>query len=159
MKVKKWLLMAAPLVGGSIVGGLTAGNAKSDYENYKQPPLAPPKQTFGIVWPLLYTMMGVARGIIQDTKNNDAAVLAYRTQLGLNYLWSLLYFKFKFRGTALIESFGLFAAVLVTTIKFYQKKPKAGLLLLPYLIWCGFASYLNGGTLYLNRDRASYSND
>ncbi|MGF3066925.1 TspO/MBR family protein [Facklamia sp. P12955] len=152
MKIKNWLLVGAPLVGGTIIGRLTADNAKADYEKYKQPPFAPPKETFGIVWPLLYTMMGIARIIIDESKEKDEAIIAYRTQLGLNYLWSLLYFKYKYRGTAVIESFCLFTAVLVTAIKFYQKNTWAVLLLLPYVIWSAFASYLNGATWFLNRD-------
>ncbi|MGF3112695.1 tryptophan-rich sensory protein [Facklamia sp. P9177] len=45
-----------------------------------------------------------------------------------------------------------FIAVLVTAIKFYQKNTWAVLLLLPYVIWSAFASYLNGATWFLNRD-------
>ena len=42
-----------------IIGRLTA-KAQNDYKHYEKPPFSPPAKVFPIVWPLLYTSMGVA---------------------------------------------------------------------------------------------------
>ncbi|MBZ6527186.1 tryptophan-rich sensory protein [Aerococcaceae bacterium DSM 111021] len=159
MLAKKAFQVLFPVIGGSIIGKLTTSNAKKDYKKFKQAPYSPPKEAFGIVWPLLYTTMGIAYSIVSECKDNKESKYAYYIQLGLNYLWSLLYFKFKLRGTALIESYVLLAAVIVTTVSFYKHNKLAGILLIPYVIWSAFASYLNAGNWILNRNNRKYSNE
>ena len=60
--------------------------------------------------------MGIAHDIISQQKQHQAAQATYYLQLGLNYLWSLLYFKYKLRGAALIDSYILFSAVVATAV-------------------------------------------
>ena len=152
--------IALPVIGGSIVGLLTTQTAKEDFEKYKQPPFSPPKEAFGIVWPILYTTMGTARTITKSSrKDTEANAYLYNSQLGLNYLWSVLYFKFKLRGTALIESYALFASVLLTTAAFYKTNKFAGLLLVPYVAWTAYATYLNAGFVALNNNKEAYAED
>lgn len=155
--MKKLIQAAVPMLAGSVVGLLTTPQAKEDYQYFKKPPLSPPKEAFGIVWPLLYTAMGVSRLIIKHSKDNQVALNYFDSQLALNYLWSLLYFKLKLRGTALIESYVLLVAVVATTCKFYQKNKWAGLLLIPYLVWTAYATYLNAGNWYLNKENPQYT--
>ena len=100
--------------------------------------------------------MGIAYSLVSNNNANKSTKGIYSLQLGLNYLWSILYFKYKLRGTALIESFALFSAVIITTVKFYQVKKTAGLLLVPYVAWCAFASYLTTGNWVLNKDNPEY---
>src|SRR5699024_4678438 len=152
--------IALPVIGGSIVGLLTTQTAKEDFEKYKQPPFSPPKEACGIVWPILYTTMGIARTITRSSrKDTEANAYLYNSQLGLNYLWSVLYFKFKLRGTALIESYALFASVLLTTAAFYKTNKFAGLLLVPYVAWTAYATYLNAGFVALNNNKEAYAED
>ena len=42
---------------------------------------------------------------------------------------------------------------------FYASNKYAGLLMLPYVIWLSYASYLNGGNLILNEDQPGYTRD
>ena len=112
-KLERITDIALPVIGGSIVGLLSTKNAKKDYQDFKQPAFSPPKEAFGIVWPILYATMGIARTITKSSrKDSSKNAYLYNSQLGLNYLWSILYFRFKLRGTALIESYALFASVL-----------------------------------------------
>lgn len=147
-----------PLAGGLIVGGLTA-TAQKDYKNYEKPPLSPPSQAFPIVWPILYTSMGVAYSMAYDNKKNHSVTTAHYTQLALNYAWSLLYFNLKLRGTALIESYCLLVAAIVAATQFYEADKRAGLIMVPYVVWLSYASYLNGGNWILNKDKEGYSNE
>ena len=159
-KLERITDIALPVIGGSVVGLLTTQYAKEDFQKYKQPPFSPPKEAFGIVWPILYTTMGIARTITKSSrKDSSANAYLYHSQLGLNYLWSLLYFKFKLRGTALIESYVLFASVLLTTVAFYKTNKVAGLLLIPYVAWTAYATYLNAGFVALNQDKEEYAED
>ncbi|MDY5059647.1 MAG: TspO/MBR family protein, partial [Staphylococcus simulans] len=79
--------------------------------------------------------------------------ISHYTQLGLNFLWSVLYFKYKLRGPAMIESYALFASVVVTAVNFYKTDKRSGLLMVPYALWCAFASYLATGSWILNKDQ------
>ncbi|WP_026859841.1 TspO/MBR family protein [Jeotgalicoccus psychrophilus] len=159
-KLERIADIALPVIGGSIVGLLTTQHAKKDYQDFKQPVFSPPKEAFGIVWPILYTTMGIARTITKSSrKDSSANAYLYNSQLGLNYLWSILYFKFKLRGTSLIESYVLFASVLLTTVAFYKTNKFAGLLLVPYVAWIAYATYLNAGFVALNQGKEGYSND
>lgn len=154
--MKKFMRILLPAVGGSLVGLLTTQDAKKDYQRFKKPPYAPPKEAFGIVWPVLYVTMGVAHDLVKKTRRGSETDGVYHLQLALNYLWSLLYFRFKMRGTALIESYLLLGAVICTTLEFYKKHKVAGLILLPYVVWSSYATYLNAGNWLLNRNKAAY---
>src|SRR5699024_1062640 len=154
--VKQVFEVGFPFVGGNLIGKYTSKNARQDYKRNKKPPFSPPGYIFPIVWPLLYLSMGIAYSLVSNNNANKSTKGMYSLQLGLNYLWSILYFKYKLRGTALIESFALFSAVIITTVKFYQVKKTAGLLLVPYVAWCAFASYLTTGNWVLNKDNPEY---
>ena len=96
--------------------------------------------------------MGIAYHLVKESKSNENVSPIYYTQLGLNYLWSFLYFKLRLRGVALLEVFTLLSSVIMTTLVFYQKNKVAGLMLIPYIVWVAFASYLNAGGWILNRE-------
>lgn len=151
--------IAVPVVGGQLIGKFAVQNARSDYKDYNKPPLSPPGYVFPIVWSALYLSMGIAHNIVAQQKNSKDAEIPYYTQLGLNYLWSILYFKYKLRGAALIESFVLLVAVITTTVQFYNQRRVAGFLFIPYVCWSAFASYLATGNWLLNKDNPSYSNE
>lgn len=146
------LRVGLTLIGGSLVGKFAMNKSSNQYETLKQPPLSPPGIVFPIVWSGLYVAMGIAYHIVKESKANKDVSIIYYTQLGLNYLWSFLYFKFRLRGVALIEVFALLSSVIITTITFYQKNKMAGLLLILYICWVTFATYLNAGSWYLNRE-------
>ena len=100
--------------------------------------------------------MGIAYSLVSNNNASKSTKGIYSLQLGLNYLWSILYFKYKLRGTALIESFALISAVIITTIHVYLVKKTAGLLLIPYVAWSAFASYLTTDNWVLNKDNPEY---
>jgi tryptophan-rich sensory protein len=71
-------------------------------------------------------------------------------QLCLNLLWSVLFFGLRSPGLALLEIFVLLVAIAYTARLFLQLEPWAGVLLLPYLLWVGFAAVLNAAIWYMN---------
>ena len=118
-----------------------------------RPPLSPPAWLFPVVWTLLFTLMGVsaARVWLSDSPAVSDALCVWATQLVVNFLWTVFYFRFR----ALLLSFFwllfLLALVWLMTVRFRRIDRRAGNLQIPYLIWLGFAGYLNFATWMLNR--------
>ena len=139
-----------PVLTGGIVGFLTS--SAIDYNMLQKPPLAPPSIAFPIVWTILYVLMGVSYGILKSNNlTNKEIDLIYYLQLGVNALWSIIFFTLKWRLFAFVWILLLIALVIIMIIKFYKQNKTAGLLQIPYLLWLAFASYLNLATYILNK--------
>ena len=139
-----------PVIVGGVVGLLIS--QFMDYEMLKKPPFAPAGFIFPIVWNILYILMGVSYGILKtNNKVDDEINLIYYLQLGVNALWSIFFFIFKWRLFSFIWIIFLAILVFIMIIKFYNKNKVTGLLQIPYLVWVLFASYLNLGFYILNR--------
>lgn len=139
-----------PLIVGAVIGIIMSGSI--DYESLKQPPLAPPSWLFPVAWTILYILMGVSFGILKVNDVIDSkAKTIYYIQLGINALWSIIFFVLKARLFAFIWILILDIAVIAFLVVFYKRNKTAGLLQIPYLLWVLFASYLNLGVYLLNR--------
>ncbi len=124
------------------------------YAALAKPAWTPPDAVFGPVWSLLYLLMGIAAWLVwrrAGFKRAGGALALFIGQLGLNALWSYLFFGAHLIGVALLELAVLGGAVLLVTIRFWRRERPAGLLMLPYLLWVGFAFYLNFAFWWLNR--------
>ncbi|MDP1579266.1 MAG: TspO/MBR family protein, partial [Candidatus Didemnitutus sp.] len=75
----------------------------------------------------------------------------YFTQLGLNALWSFLFFGLRRPDLALVEIELLLVCLVVVQLKFRRIDRVAGLLWLPYVAWVAFAAVLNSTIWWLNR--------
>src|SRR5690625_5264785 len=148
--------IALPLIGGTIVGTLTTKSAKSKYQNLNKPSFSPPNWMFPVAWTGLYTLMGIAKYQFDKhpkTNNLQKSVNAiYKIQLGLNFLWSFLFFRWNLRGTALVDATLLWTMVILNTYYFYRKSKLAGSLMIPYVIWVTYAVALNYAIWEMNRD-------
>ena len=137
------------IVGGTV--GLITSNA-INYNDLIQPAFAPPSFLFPIVWTILYVLMGISYGILENKGLVDAEINSiYYLQLTVNAIWSFIFFVFKWRLFAFIWILILDALVIDMIIKFYKKDKTAGLLQIPYLIWILFATVLNYAVYWLNR--------
>lgn len=133
------------------VSAFVSGNYDT-YEAYNKPVFSPPGWLFPIVWTVLYIMMGFAAGIIAESRDLDRgfALKLYVLQLSINVIWPILFFRFNAPKFALFW-LALLIVVIVLTIKNFRTINKtAGNLLIPYLLWCVFAFYLNFGIVVLN---------
>lgn len=117
------------------------------YHNLNQPAIHPPDWIFAPVWSLLYLLMFASliifltRKITLDKKL--PGLLFFIIQLTLNILWSPVFFYRQDIKAALIICAFLFICVIITTAEFYKHSKLAAYLLVPYLLWSGFALYLN----------------
>ena len=137
------------IVGGTV--GLITSNA-INYNDLIQPAFAPPSFLFPIVWTILYVLMGISYGILENKGLVDSETNSiYYLQLTVNALWSFIFFVFKWRLFAFIWILILDALVINMIIKFYKKDKIAGLLQIPYLLWISFATVLNLAVYLLNK--------
>lgn len=147
--VKLIIAILIPLAVGGL-STLLAGGTKGD--NFVSPPLSPPDWVFPVVWNILYIMLGVASYLIwkeSEYKWNDA-LKSYVYQLIVNFTWPIVFFRFEYYTAAVIVLGVLILLVIANIIEFYKLNKTAGLLLVPYLLWCLFALYLNIGVAVLN---------
>ena len=144
--------LGIPLAVG-ILGALLSGGTSLPAELI-QPPLVPPGWLFPIVWTGLYLLMGYAAWIVQTSgasrERKQRALLLYALQLLANFLWPILFFGVGSLAGSLVCILVLWVLILLTIGAFSQVSPRAGDLLLPFILWVSFATYLNLGFFLLN---------
>ncbi len=139
-----------PVITGGIIAFLISNFM--DYQTLQKPNIAPPSTVFPIVWTIIYILMGISYGILEDKKLHDTKTRKiYYIQLVVNALWSIIFFILKWRLIAFLWIIILGILIAVMIDEFYQKDKLAGILQLPYLLWVIFASYLNLSIYLLNK--------
>lgn len=156
---RNWPTIAAKLIacilitfGAASLGALSQPDAW--YASLQRPPLAPPNWIFGPVWTTLYLLMALAAAIVWIQAGWRAAKLPlaiYLVQLALNAAWSPLFFGLHRPDLALLDIVLIWVGILVTMWAFARHSRLAAALLVPYLAWVSFATYLNAGFWWLNR--------
>lgn len=140
-----------------LLGGLSsafAGNIKLKYNALDLPPLSPPDYVFGIVWPILYLMIAIAGYLIifSDKPSSRLKFVAsglFWLQLLLNFIWSIIFFnEYYLWGVVVILLLDII--VLLCLFFFSMINRIASYLLIPYMIWILFATYLTIGVTILN---------
>ena len=153
------LAIAVPLCGGFIISLFTR-DAMSKFGSFNQPPLAPPAWLFPVAWTVLYVLMGLASYFIwkkgydsrkaADKSASKTALIIYGIQLVFNFVWTPLFFSLGWYWPAFAWLLVMWALIIVLMMKAYRISRPAFWMLLPYIIWCTFAAYLNCGIAILN---------
>ena len=152
----RWSLFVVPLVLflGFFSGQLAnSGPGNPWFSDLVKPSIYPPPAAFGIVWSLLYVLIGFALVLVitaRGAPGRRAAIVAFVLQLALNLAWSPLFFGAHQMQAALVLLGVLVVAIVVTIVLFRRVRPLAAALLLPYLAWCLFATLLNWQFLEAN---------
>ncbi len=140
-----WILL--PLFAGFLGSIATYPNIPTWYAALNKPSFNPPNWIFGPVWTTLYILMGWAAYLISQKgwKNKEVkiALTIFIAQLALNILWSFIFFGQHLLLVAFIEIIILWLFILWTILKFYPLSKLAAWLLMPYILWVSFASFLN----------------
>jgi|ERR1035438_1326689 tryptophan-rich sensory protein len=153
--IKLGLSVLLPLGLGAIAGMFTVRAIPGWYASLNKPSFNPPNWIFGPVWTTLYVLMGSSLFLIwklESSKERDLALFVFLIQLVLNLAWSFVFFYFKMVGFALIEIVVLWITILIMLYLFYKIKPIAAYLNFPYFLWVSFATVLNAGYYFLNRN-------
>ncbi len=145
--------LAATFAAAGIGSVFTSQSVGDWYAGLEKPSFNPPSWVFGPVWTVLYALMALAAWLVWRRGGWREARLAlglYAGQLVLNAAWSALFFGARLPGLAFAELVALWLAILATTAAFFRRSVPAGVLMLPYAAWTGFAGVLNFALWRLN---------
>lgn len=150
------MIVATCLCVGYFSGIITKESITTWYPTLIKPSFNPPNWVFAPVWTTLYILMGVAAGVVWNKMESDRinvrkGLQFFTIQLGLNLLWSFLFFGLKNPLLALIELTLLWLMIYETFMVFKRVDKMAAILLIPYLAWVSFAGILNAAIFWLNR--------
>lgn len=134
--------------GGSLIG---INNVPGEwYQSLAKPPFNPPNWVFAPVWTILYVLIAVAGWRIWHQRSTHGAMTAWWLQLGLNFLWSPVFFTLNSIGLALLGILALLATIIVFIRITWERDRISALLFIPYLAWVAFATLLNASIWFLN---------
>ena len=134
------------VVGGGLLVGFITRNSINVYDTLKKSFLTPPNSVFQIVWLVLYTVIGIAAYRIymnnKAERNDYNGYFYYLVQLLINFLLAIIFLNLRLYGISFILIIILLLLIIITTIKFFKVDKIAGVLMIPYIGWVVFASYL-----------------
>jgi translocator protein len=154
-KVGKLLIAVVVCLLVGFIGSVVTTPAIPEwYQTINKPSFNPPNWIFAPVWTTLYILMGIAFSLVWGkgfkSKKNKSALYFFLAQLVLNFIWSFLFFGLHNPLLAFIEIILLWISILYTIIRFWKISKPAGYLLIPYILWVSFASFLNLFIVILN---------
>jgi benzodiazapine receptor len=124
------------------------------YASLNKPWFTPPNWLFGPVWLTLYTLMGISLYLVWSKgfkkKKAKIALGIFAIQLGLNALWSFLFFGLQSPLLGLAGIIPLWIFIALSIWAFYRVDKKAACILIPYIMWVTVATALNYYVLILN---------
>jgi translocator protein len=147
-------VVACEAAGG--IGAFLSHEGLQDwYPELQKPSFNSPDWVFGPTWTLLYALMGTSLWLAEVRGEDDAAKrtswVFFGAQLLLHVLWTYVFFGRRAPGWAFVEVLVLLAVIAATVASFLKASRTAALLLVPYLLWTGFASVLTFSVWRLNR--------
>ncbi len=164
MKKRYFIIPIITIAICLLMGYLAGISVKADnfswYNSLNRSPLNPPNIMFPIAWSILYILMGISIAIIinkyideQDLeikKKIKNYIFLFIIQFILNMFWTYIFFGLKSPLFGFIEIIILDILIIITIIKFKSISKAASYILIPYILWCLFASYLTLHVLIFN---------
>lgn len=146
--------LAVVFAAGAVGIPFTTHATATWYQDIAKPAWTPPDGVFAPVWTVLYLLMAVAAWLVWRRGGfaaNRLALSLFVVQLALNAAWTVIFFGARLFGVASVEIALLWCAILLCTLMLRRVQPFSVWLMLPYLLWVGFASVLNVSIWWLNR--------
>lgn len=132
---------------GAIGSLFTAPKVATWYMTLNKPAFTPPGSVIGLVWTVLYFLMGVSLYLLIVEGERGAkvapALSIFALQLALNVLWSFLFFGLESPFIGFLGIVVLWIAVALTIHQSWQISRRAAYFLIPYILWVSFAGFLN----------------
>ncbi len=123
------------------------------YKNLKKAPFTPPSYVFGIVWPILYTLMAISTYLVWTNEKcypYCSAITFFLIQLFFNLIWTTLFFKLNMPKLALLDTALILGFTIFTFQKYLQINKIAAYILIPYIAWLCLAFILNAYIIIYN---------
>lgn len=147
------IVAASAAVLVAMVGGAMTDTG-TWYRDLEKSSLNPPDWAFGPAWTVIYALTAIAAVIGWRATTTSRArawlISLFFINAVLNVLWSAVFFTAKRPDWAMAEVVTLWASVLSLIVFLWPLSQRAAALLVPYLLWVGFAAYLNFRVVALN---------
>ena len=140
--------LALVLGGGILIGILTAPGAW--YANLSKPVFNPPNWIFAPVWSVLYVLIAWVGWRQFEAQKSSVTMKLWWAQMGLNFLWSPVFFVLHMPWLALLIILSLLMVIAAFIQQVSRSDRIAMLAFLPYLAWVAFATALNLSIAILN---------
>ncbi|MEP0190622.1 MAG: TspO/MBR family protein [Erythrobacter sp.] len=143
----RWALFLVPLI--VLIGfmsGQLGGADTTWFAGLNKPSIFPPPAVFGIVWGILFTMIGFALALVVSAwgaHGRAFAIVVFAVHFPITLAWTPVFFAFQNMEAALILLGFAAATLLVVIFAFLRVRKLAAVLLVPYLCWVCFAGALN----------------
>ena len=152
----RWSLFLVPLI---LLLGFAAGKVAGPdtvwFQNLAKPAIYPPPPVFGIVWSVLYVMIGFALALVASAwgaPGRGFAIIAFAVHFVGNLAWTSVFFGMQnIVGGLMVLGYAV-VTLLIVMVLFWRIRKAAALLLVPYLAWASFATALNYQFLVENPD-------
>jgi len=144
----RWALVTIPAIEflGFLSGYLSnSGYGNRWFDSLDKPDIVPPGWVFGAVWPVLYLLMAVALAMVlhaRGARGRGIAITLFLVQLLCNLAWSPVFFGAHETTLGFYLILVILVLATITTVLFGRIRRIAAWLMVPYLVWLGFASGL-----------------
>ena len=146
------LFLLAFSFGASAWGGFVTSIYKEPwYSTLVKPSFNPPDYVFPTIWVILYVSMAFAVWLIWiNPKKQEKIIYIYFVHLLVNASWSVVFFALHQIFLALLVIVAIILLVVWLIKLYYPINKLSVVLMVPYLIWLGFAFALNLNILLFN---------
>ena len=136
----------------SFIGGMTTITFKEPwYSQLVKSNYNPPDWIFAPVWTTLYLMMTLAIWFYWHSKKREMnTIYIYFIHIVFNTTWSIVFFGMHQILLALIVLMILIILIIILILKFKRVNYVSSFLMIPYLLWCCYALFLNFNLYILN---------
>jgi tryptophan-rich sensory protein len=144
----RWAIVTVPfilLIGFTSARLLPTGSQNRWYANLLKPREIPPEWVFPVAWAAIYVLLGLALAMIINARGSTLrgpAIIVFALLMGGNFLWPLVFFGMHQIFWSMVLIGALVTVGLLTAIIFGRIRGLAGLLMVPYLLWLGYAGFM-----------------
>ena len=142
----------------AVIGG-AAGDFRSKwYADLRKPAWQPSGAAIGAIWSVLYVTIATAGSLLwlQRRRATPAIATLFMAQSLLNAAWTVLFTRAKSPALAAGDSAALTAVNVGLVASAWSVRRLAAVLLVPYLVWTAFATFLSWTVYRLNSSQDKF---
>lgn len=153
--MRNYLIIPLITLATASLGSWATNQGMAWYQTINLPSWTPPGSIIGTVWTILFILATISALLVWNRKlalkKRRTIGIAFLANACLNVTWSFIFFKLHLIGLAVVEAGLLGLSVLLIIILVKNQSRLAALLLVPYLLWVTFATFLSYNVWQLNR--------
>ncbi len=138
----------------AVIGSWLTSGGMDWYKTINLPAWTPPGSVVGAVWTTIFILSTISALLIWNKSPRNKRfwwiVAIFLINGGLNIFWSFLFFNQHLIGLSVFEAGLLDLSVIALIIFIWPVSRWASILLIPYVCWVAFATYLTYSVFVLN---------